>query len=285
MIRTNMLIGLFLDTILQLPIALKDSRLGTILTFRFLTGLFASAPVTNSGGVVADMCVYWRLSVACTWIQNSPHSCLSSSVQLGRGSSAWCYCFVYGLGLPRSSDWTRYICFKPLICLQQQFYDLIDWYNKLLSVLVVSSFIVESSLGYRWIFWVLLIASAATWLGSLFLLPETYSPLLLSQKAKKLRKETGDPRYYSSHEKSDYSIKAIVRRTILRPFEMMFTEVSFLPSHPAQMKLLMSWAVLKLAYSSVCNSLPGFGIRFAIWTLRSNSLSFFILWLLNRDWT
>ncbi|PLW24874.1 hypothetical protein PCANC_28076 [Puccinia coronata f. sp. avenae] len=156
-------------TILQLPIALKDSRLGTILTFRFLTGLFASAPVTNSGGVVADI-----------WDAVHRHDAIAlftASVFLG-----------------------------PVIGP------------------VVSSFIVESSLGYRWIFWVLLIASAATWLGSLFLLPETYSPLLLSQKAKKLRKETGDPRYYSSHEKSDYSIKAIVRRTILRPFEMMFTE-------------------------------------------------------------
>lgn len=99
--------------------------------------------------------------------------------------------------------------------------------------LVVSSFIVESSLGYRWIFWVLLIASGATWVASLFLLPETYAPLLLSKKAKKLRKDTGDSKFYASHEKSDYSIKALVRRTILRPFEMLFTEVGFLCANPA----------------------------------------------------
>lgn len=156
-------------TILQLPIALKNSNLATILTSRFLTGMFASAPVTNSGGVVADV-----------WDAVHRHDAIAlftASVFLG-----------------------------PVIGP------------------VVSSFIVESSLGYRWIFWVLMIASGATWVASLFLMPETYAPLLLSKKAKKLRKDTGDSKFYASHEKSDYSIKALVRRTILRPFEMLFTE-------------------------------------------------------------
>ncbi|KAA1111700.1 hypothetical protein PGT21_008930 [Puccinia graminis f. sp. tritici] len=155
--------------ILQVPIAAPDSNLATIMTFRFLTGLFASAPVSNSGGVVADI---WDAVH-----RNDAISLFTASVFLG-----------------------------PVIGP------------------VVASFIVESSLGYRWIFWVLMIASGATWLGSLFLLPETYSPILLSRKAKKLRKETGDSKYYSAHEKSDYSVKAIFRRTILRPFEMLFTE-------------------------------------------------------------
>jgi len=131
--------------------------------------MFASAPVTNSGGVVADV-----------WDAVHRHDAIAlftASVFLG-----------------------------PVIGP------------------VVSSFIVESSLGYRWIFWVLMIASGATWVASLFLMPETYAPLLLSKKAKKLRKDTGDSKFYASHEKSDYSIKALVRRTILRPFEMLFTE-------------------------------------------------------------
>ncbi|KAH9441062.1 hypothetical protein MJO28_015962 [Puccinia striiformis f. sp. tritici] len=156
-------------TILQFPIALKDSNLATILVFRFLTGLFASAPVTNSGGVVADV-----------WDAVHRHDAISlftAAVFLGP---------VIG----------------PLVC----------------------SFIVESYLGYRWIFWVLMIGSGVTWIGCLFWLPETYSPILLSRKAKKIRKETGDLKFYSAHEKADYSFKAVVRRTIFRPFEMIFTE-------------------------------------------------------------
>ncbi|KAI9630149.1 hypothetical protein KEM48_012179 [Puccinia striiformis f. sp. tritici PST-130] len=75
--------------------------------------------------------------------------------------------------------------------------------------------------------WPIASKCGVTWIGCLFWLPETYSPILLSRKAKKIRKETGDLKFYSAHEKADYSFKAVVRRTIFRPFEMIFTEVSF----------------------------------------------------------
>ncbi|POV94904.1 hypothetical protein PSHT_15959 [Puccinia striiformis] len=118
--------------ILQFPIALKDSNLATILVFRFLTGLFASAPLP---------------------IQESNHSASS-------------YDFSW---------------------------DAVHRHD------AISLF------------------TAAVFL-------ETYSPILLSRKAKKIRKETGDLKFYSAHEKADYSFKAVVRRTIFRPFEMIFTE-------------------------------------------------------------
>ncbi|OAV91117.1 hypothetical protein PTTG_07888 [Puccinia triticina 1-1 BBBD Race 1] len=168
--RRHVFIGTMgLYFILQVPIAVPDSNLATIMTFRFLTGLFASAPISNSGGVVADI---WDAVH-----RNDAISFFTASAFIGPAIGP-----------------------------------------------VVSSFIVESSLGYRWIFWVLMIGGGASWLASLMLLPETYSPILLDRRAKKLRQETGDSKYYSAHEKADYSLKAIVRRTLLRPFEMLITE-------------------------------------------------------------
>lgn len=89
---------------------------------------------------------------------------------------------------------------------------------------VIGSAISDSRLGYRWIFWSIMIFSGATWLLILFTVPETYSPILLVKKARKLRKTTGDDRFYAPHEKASYSIKGILRRTLFRPVEMMITE-------------------------------------------------------------
>ena len=91
---------------------------------------------------------------------------------------------------------------------------------------MIGSAISDSRLGYRWIFWSIMIFSGATWLLILFTVPETYSPILLVKKARKLRKTTGDDRFYAPHEKASYSIKGILRRTLFRPVEMMITEAS-----------------------------------------------------------
>jgi len=53
---------------------------------------------------------------------------------------------------------------------------------------IVSCSITTSSLGWRWVFWVsMLFAGSCTLLG-LFFLPETFAPVLLTRKAKRLRK-------------------------------------------------------------------------------------------------
>ena len=43
----------------------------------------------------------------------------------------------------------------------------------------------------------------------LFFVPETYSPVLLRAKAAKLRKETGEERWYASIEKMERSIPIV----------------------------------------------------------------------------
>ena len=54
---------------------------------------------------------------------------------------------------------------------------------------IVSGFVTESYLGWRWTAWILLIMSALCSIGFLCI-PETYAPALLQRKAKKTRFET-----------------------------------------------------------------------------------------------
>lgn len=50
---------------------------------------------------------------------------------------------------------------------------------------------------WRWVFWILTIFAAFCFFVILFFVPETYAPALLMAKAKKMRKETGDDRWYA----------------------------------------------------------------------------------------
>lgn len=83
---------------------------------------------------------------------------------------------------------------------------------------------VNPSLGWRWTeyieaIWVFAVAAMALW-G----MPELYSPVLLKRKAKRLRAETGDARYWSPHEKMKLDLNSIVTKQLSRPLKMLFTE-------------------------------------------------------------
>lgn len=80
--------------------------------------------------------------------------------------------------------------------------------------------------GWRFIFWFLMM-----WSGTIFLLmyctfTETYGPNILHRKVKRVRKETGDHRYYTIQGKLDSQISAkdYMKELFLRPFIIMFSE-------------------------------------------------------------
>jgi MFS family permease len=77
---------------------------------------------------------------------------------------------------------------------------------------------------WRWTFYVLLIWSGTN-LGLLILLvPETYHPVLLRDKARKLRRETGDGRWKAPMEKTDKSIPKTIAYSLLRPAQLLILE-------------------------------------------------------------
>jgi multidrug resistance protein len=91
---------------------------------------------------------------------------------------------------------------------------------------IVGAFIVPSYLGWRWIFWLLMITSCTSFLIALFFLPETYHPVLLQKKAQRFRK--ADPitnaNKYAAFDRQDKSIRSILNRTLFRPFHMLVLE-------------------------------------------------------------
>lgn len=60
--------------------------------------------------------------------------------------------------------------------------------------------------------------------GIVISVPETYHPVLLRNKARKLRKETGNDQWYAPIEKMDRSISQTILRSIYRPFLLLTLE-------------------------------------------------------------
>lgn len=77
---------------------------------------------------------------------------------------------------------------------------------------------------WRWSYYVLLIWSGVMLLCMIFLIPETYMPVVLRNKARKLRKETGEPRWKAPLEIHERSVTMTVLRSLYRPFLLLFLD-------------------------------------------------------------
>lgn len=79
---------------------------------------------------------------------------------------------------------------------------------------IAGGFLSEAE-GWRWNFWLLAIASGFITIIMLFVMKESYAPVLLQRKAKRLRKETGNPLLRSKLDiglsKSDFFKRGVVR--------------------------------------------------------------------------
>jgi multidrug resistance protein len=91
---------------------------------------------------------------------------------------------------------------------------------------VVGGFI-ASYKSWRWCFYVLMMWAGVNWLLLYFFVPETYAPVLLRRKARKLRKETGDERHKAPIEMMNKSVAKTVVMSCTRPFQLLVLEVSY----------------------------------------------------------
>ncbi|KAG7099111.1 hypothetical protein E1B28_000984 [Marasmius oreades] len=158
----------FVYMMFQIGAALAHNT-ATILITRFLGGVFAAAPLANSGAVISDI-----------WDAKSR----------GRALAIFTLAPFAGPTLGPT----------------------------------VAGFIYVSGTSWRWLFWILAIFAGVCWILMLFTLPETYMPILLVQHAQKLRKETGDDRYYAPKEVTKKTLGQQVEHVLLRPFKMLFQE-------------------------------------------------------------
>lgn len=79
------------------------------------------------------------------------------------------------------------------------------------------------ALGWRWVFWIALIV-AVVCLPLLFVLPETFGPVLLAQRAAKLRIETGNPNIFAPKDLEKTGFKQMATVTLTRPIRMLMFE-------------------------------------------------------------
>ncbi|KZV59601.1 MFS general substrate transporter [Peniophora sp. CONT] len=152
----------------QVGCALSPNTVALIV-FRFLGGLFASAPLTISGAIISDIWDTKTRGIAMTSFSLAPFA----GPALGPNVAGW---------------------------------------------------IAQSGTNWRWIFWVTTCFAGACLVFIVFTLPETYAPVILTRKAKKLRKETGDSGYYSALEARKRSLGERARTIIVSPFQMLVEE-------------------------------------------------------------
>lgn len=55
---------------------------------------------------------------------------------------------------------------------------------------IVGGFVVDSYLGWRWIFWIMMIIASVGYVLMALFLPETYSPVILKAKVRQVRLQT-----------------------------------------------------------------------------------------------
>ncbi|KAL0951355.1 hypothetical protein HGRIS_008059 [Hohenbuehelia grisea] len=88
----------------------------------------------------------------------------------------------------------------------------------------VAGFLAVTGVSWRWVFWILTIFAGACCVMIILTIPETYRPILLVRKARRLRKETGDERYWAPLEKQSRTVAQTLEHTLARPFKILFRE-------------------------------------------------------------
>ncbi|KAG0164474.1 hypothetical protein DFQ28_010270 [Apophysomyces sp. BC1034] len=88
---------------------------------------------------------------------------------------------------------------------------------------IVGGWISVGTENWRWIYWVNMMFAGVMWI-IITIMPETYHPVLLKKRAKRLRFETGDPSYVTVEEEFPVPLSELLKSTLVRPFEMLVTE-------------------------------------------------------------
>jgi MFS family permease len=86
---------------------------------------------------------------------------------------------------------------------------------------LIGGFVYEN-LGWRWGNWLAMILAGVA-VAMLAMVKETYAPALLKKKATRMRKETGDDRWWCQHDQR-ISTLALLKINLSRPFVLAATE-------------------------------------------------------------
>ncbi|CAK7212877.1 hypothetical protein SEUCBS140593_001656 [Sporothrix eucalyptigena] len=146
----------------------------TLMLTRFFGAFFASAPVTNTGGVLGD---------------------LFSPAWRGIAMAGYAMAVVGG---------------------------------PVLGPIVSAAVVIQPSLGWRWTEYLTGILQIFVLIIAVILLDESYGPVLLVYKARRLRHETGNWALHARFEEWDVSIGELARKFLVRPLQLITTPICFL---------------------------------------------------------
>jgi MFS family permease len=93
-----------------------------------------------------------------------------------------------------------------------------------LGPVIGSALVVNPHLGWRWTEYIEAIWTFVIFGLCVFALPEMYGPVLLKFKAQRLRKETGNDKFYHPHENMKLDLKTMITKHFSRPLLMLTTE-------------------------------------------------------------
>ncbi|KAG0154205.1 hypothetical protein PDIDSM_1585 [Penicillium digitatum] len=136
-----------------------------------------------------------------------------------------------------------------------------------LGPIIGAAVVTRPSMGWRWTAYIEAIIVFSLCIVSFFCLPETFAPVLLKHKAEKLRKSTGDQRYWHPHEKEEINASNVMTKYFGRPLRMLLTE---------PLVTCMAFYA-SFTYSLIYLTLEIFPIVFREhrhWSLMSSSLTF-----------
>lgn len=88
---------------------------------------------------------------------------------------------------------------------------------------IAGAFIAENT-SWRWIFFATTIADALIQAAGVFLLQETYAPVLLRWRKEKLIRETGNTSLHTDFDDPDKTVRDILTTAFKRPFRMLLTQ-------------------------------------------------------------
>ncbi|KAK0253454.1 MFS siderochrome iron transporter 1 [Friedmanniomyces endolithicus] len=166
--------------------AAGSQNIATLIVLRFLAGAFGSSPLTNAGGVIADMFAAKQRGLAMSLFAAAPF--------MGPVSNICLFC--------RDSAADMFQVLGP----------------------IVGGFVGET-IGWRWVEGIMAIFTGTLWiLGALFL-PETYPPVILRRRAAKLSKMTGKVyQSHGDVQQGPTTFGHVFKTSLSRPWILLFRE-------------------------------------------------------------
>jgi DHA1 family multidrug resistance protein-like MFS transporter len=89
---------------------------------------------------------------------------------------------------------------------------------------LIGGFITKSYLGWRWTQYIPAFMAFSCAIGALFLLDESYPPIILVSKASELRRLTRNWGIHAKQEEVEVDLKELVTKNVSRPLRILFQE-------------------------------------------------------------